>query len=361
MTAIVASDDPPASIARGAPGCALFLLEAARALGRPDLLAKSASWQRLAYKIIDEADDPFGPPWIEERYGGASGFYSGAAGLSWVDAALHDALGAPEERGAAIRRFEACWHVARDRAANVTLLAGPAGILEAASAGGRRWRVTAAERECLARIASEASDVTVQALHRVPEPDGVRLLGIAVGQAGPIYALLDAPQREHVEMALEALSSPAENGLAWSSDVPSFLAGEPMGASWCNGVTGLLSLFLRAHDANGEARWLDAANACGEIVAALPFENPTVCCGTAGRALTLRALALRTGDPRWIDSASSLLRHALRFADDVAPGLMVGRAGLAWAALAFADADVSELLGFDPTTNSGSQDGDPEP
>ena len=116
-------------------------------------------------------------------------------------------------------------------------------------------------------------------------PFGSPVEGMAHGDAGRAYAMLAA-----------GLQPPNLDELAARP--------LPENASWCRGTAGMVQLWARAktHDS------------IGELAAELTYhhrdDNPSLCCGLAGRAQALLSWHHHTGEPIWLRRANELARRA---------------------------------------------------
>jgi hypothetical protein len=122
--------------------------------------------------------------------------------------------------------------------------------------------------------------------------------------------------------------------------------GRAMGA-WCNGVTGVLQLYLRAIKRQAasprlEALFIDAATS----VACLPADLPILCCGSAARALFLSEVTEVTGDAAFRRRGRALMDSAMKHAAAADHSLFSGKTGIAWVALALAAPGVRRPLPF---------------
>ena len=98
--------------------------------------------------------------------------------------------------------------------------------------------------------------------------------------------------------------------------------------SWCNGSAGIVLAWVFAYELTGDPKWLSRARAAAPELADVARPDPgTLCCGFAGRAYAL--LALARVDPRgpWHEQARGLVPYA--FARDVPHhGMLRGLPGL---------------------------------
>ena len=173
-------------------------------------------------------------------------------------------------------------------------------------------------------------------------------LGIAHGWAGALYASLawseatgTAPPetlRERVdELAALAESHGRGARYAWldSSNVESDprLVAQYM-SGWCNGSSGFVFFWLQAAAAFPGSRYVELAEALAWNAWEDESEDePSLCCGLAGRVYALLAMYRSSGDDSWLLRARALTaRGAEAIQDeDLDVGLLKGHLGLALA------------------------------
>jgi serine/threonine-protein kinase len=119
---------------------------------------------------------------------------------------------------------------------------------------------------------------------------------------------------------------------AWRQRLPggSITSGAMPG--WCNGSAGLAMLWLEAYRATGEARLLELAElAAWDAWAGRDDPAANLCCGLAGQAYAMFAVARATGDDAWMARARRLVSQAIAVAgeDGATPALFKGIGGLA--------------------------------
>ena len=143
----------------------------------------------------------------------------------------------------------------------------------------------------------------------------------------------DGPAGEAAARDLAALAETAEALLGE-------LAGpdaRPMGASWCQGMSGIVTTLAHAARVYGDARYLDlaerGARACLAIAPAAWVVSQ--CCGLAGIGESLVDVAMATGDPAYWRGAEEiaelmLLRAGGPFDAPVFPGNDLDKAGHTW-------------------------------
>jgi serine/threonine-protein kinase len=257
-----------------------------------------------------------------ERVGDVSLLHA-APGVHVVHALVAAARGDEHTRGEATDAFVAA---SRRRTARRDLTHGRAGLLlgcaaiaesyaPAPAARGVRTAGDALERALRRSLAREA---------RVGARDGTMDLGMAHGWSGVLFSLLrwsEATQRPPSARLvrrlgdLAACAEPFGRGVRWRWLVPTVPEGppEPYVAGWCNGAAGLVQLWCLASRVVPGRRYRDLAvgsawHAWESEVEAGPF----VCCGLAGRAFALAAVARLTGDAAWWRRARYLAAEAGR-------------------------------------------------
>jgi serine/threonine-protein kinase len=202
-------------------------------------------------------------------------------------------------------------------------------------------------REPLARAGERCRAAIAKALDAMPaiadEREFVNL-GLAHGWAGALYALLrwgevtdttpaGATVRRLHELA--ALAEPAGRGVRWPwrylrEDGSATMNHMP---GWCNGSAGFVHLWLAAHEATRDERFLVLAESAGWDAWEDPNDvTPDLCCGLAGRAYAALALYRATGDGTWVRRASEQAVRAgtcVREAGALVPQLYKGALGVA--------------------------------
>jgi serine/threonine-protein kinase len=123
-------------------------------------------------------------------------------------------------------------------------------------------------------------------------------------------------------------------------------------ATWCNGDTGFVFLWLLAAEALNDERFVVMAEDAGWNVADRgPERNADLCCGSAGRAYGLLALHRRTGDESWLRRAKQFADHAVRESDphsEEAHRLYKGGLGVALLAAELEDPSSARMPLFEP-------------
>jgi len=192
-----------------------------------------------------------------------------------------------------------------------------------------------------------------------PKTSKITALGIAHGWAGGLYALLRwsvATRRPVSDTVagwieeLESIGTRSGRGASWpryrtQSDYS-------LQATWCNGDTGFVFLWLLAAEAMNDERFLIMAENAGWNVADRgPERAVDLCCGSAGRAYGLLALYRRTGDEMWLRRAKQFVDHAVQESDphaEEAHRLYKGGLGVALLAAELEDPSSARMPLFEP-------------
>ncbi len=322
-----------ASLTAGAAGIATYLAEVARISGEGWALDGARRWLREGRTLARRGRDAFGLEPARAR-GSESSLLVGRAGLTWAALTVADAAG---DRGARARALALLRRQLAGARPSGDLVFGRAAFaeagrellatfadLDAQGAGTAAWMVRAGER-CALR-------------HARVELASAPLLPVAHGVAGMVLVLLGCPAhaafaRRRVE-ELAGLATQETGGLRGYPVRPGVAMGGFLG-SWCNGVTGMLQLFLRAAQLGPPSVVLERALVESAITAArLRAKVPTLCCGSAGRALFLLDAAELLGEPALARRARALLASAMNRSRAEDPSAFFGQAGIAWVALA---------------------------
>ncbi|TYB69225.1 protein kinase/lanthionine synthetase C family protein [Nonomuraea sp. PA05] len=202
-------------------------------------------------------------------------------------------------------------------------------------------RHLAVAAECARRLLTGEITTSEDAVAPAQPGTGVAVdAAYAHGAAGCADFLLsyheatgDGPVREAAAREIAALAVTAEALLGE-------LAGpdaRPMGASWCQGMAGIVTTLAHAAHVFGEDRHLDLAERGARACLALAPGAWVVsqCCGLAGIGESLVDLALMTGDAAYWRGAEEiaelmLLRAGGAFESPVFPGNDLDKAGYTW-------------------------------
>ena len=326
---------PKASLARGGSGVALFLAEAARHFQEPLYVEAAERWLASARVLARSKEVGFGPAALDAACGLHDGVYSGRAGLAWAQLFVAEAGGNARSRRQAVASFARDWKAAEVRKWP-WMMSGAAGFAEAAyDALALVSGLTDEEQASLRGVGRQAADIVLEALEAEPRKGA---LGIAFGDAGLLLAALRwDPHSSRVTKRLDhiaTLLTPNDSVELWPR-----IYGSPLdvaGLTWCNGSTGVMRLFVRAHEVLGERRWLAIARRAVITLASMRAENPTLCCGIAGEALAMHDFARQAGTKTLAKFVRSYMRAAMSRAPELPMNLLTGRIGIAWAGLAVA-------------------------
>jgi lantibiotic modifying enzyme len=290
------------SIYSGAAGVALFLHEAARARGEPELLHEARGWLDVAnaWSCKAEAD------WR----GLPRGFLIGEPGLAYVEALLYASEGDWRRVANAVARIDRLTELSEpcsdsDRRFRPSeVIGGAAGVVcLARDLDARLPRGTEldAARSVLACVRDRAL-ASIATACETPIGEPTRL-GVAHGVAGELLVLIQAVGAEHPHAKarlaeLAGQRSFDDEGLVFWPQSRGKLSLELVG-SWCNGVAGHCLLWTEVARQTGSAEALELARLAAESTFALPEVAGSLCCGMTGHALALQRYADVVGDSRW--------------------------------------------------------------
>jgi hypothetical protein len=319
-----------ASLNAGAAGIAAYLAEVARVLHEPWALEGARRWLRAARGFAARGPEAFGT--ASSRARGAEGsLLVGAAGLAWATLVVADAAGDRAARARALVDLER--GMARAQPSG-DLVLGRAAYAEAGRALLAQGDLTAEEARAAGRMVQAGERCALR--HARGDLALEPLLPVAHGAAGMLLVLAGSPA--HAAFARGRVEELAGLGRRESSGLQGYPlgAGVPMGGflgSWCNGVTGLLQLFVRTARQDPSPVIERALVDCAITAARLRARGPSLCCGSAGRALFLLDVAELLGEAAFRRRARTLLASATNQSHREDPSLFYGQAGIAWVAL----------------------------
>jgi serine/threonine-protein kinase len=337
------SRGPTASLYHGAAGIAYALLRTACLTADAELLAAADLWVTRAIR-----DAGTGLAFLGPEIGLMPGMtrddsvFHNLPGLHVVAALIYYAAGRSTRAAGSIRAFlaAALKCEAGDGASGargpIDATNGPASHLLAAAL--LRPICEALDKALLEELRSFAASAATFVEDRITVPsDGKCLLGFAHGRAGNIYALLRwaaadgaapaARTQAHLDY-LAARGMRDGNRISWPIEL-----GNPMSATWsgwCHGTAGHVLLWLAAAKVFARDEYVEIAKAAGHhVVAASGESGTTLCCGTAGEALSLFALGRFTGDEEWFARGRELMHgtNGGRHEDANPHGLFRGAVG----------------------------------
>lgn len=329
---------PTASLHYGAAGIAWALYRSACQRSEAALLADADIWASRAVAALGTTEAFWNPAiGITPAVTGPASLHHGPPGVYLVQALVAHARWDVETMNRALRGFvTAC----RAETAPFDLVMGAPGLLL-----GCALLLEAIPddpllptRPPLIELGTHLAADLERRLSALPPVAACRelpVLGMAHGWGGALYALMRWAEARHRLPPLDAprrLAELAELGPAVDGERrwPRRLGEPPDGpfvASWCNGAAGHVHLYLLAHTLFRDDRWLHVAEAAGRV-AAIPVAGASLCCGRAGQAMSLAALARRTGDKSWHNRAVALLGDGASADTEPAQSLFKGAAGV---------------------------------
>lgn len=325
----------------GYSGVVLFLLELARATG-------DKSWREEAVLGADGliAD-------LLERFEptrGEAGLYTGGAGMGFTLHRVHQETGDEKYRQAAVRCRDLIHAAAQPAGAGVQwgditdIVGGAAGtglyLLHVA-----RAMDDPASRDLAARAGLRLIELGIPEVGGLKwrmTPEFKRLMpNFSHGTAGIAYFLATLYQHTGRKEFLAAALAGArylQSVASTQGDGCLIFHNEPEGKdlyylSWCHGPVGTARLWVRLHQIDAKAGWLDWARKGAKSIldSGVPEEktpgfwnNAGQCCGSAGVAGFLLDLAKLTGDDAYRAHARRVARDLLAHATPTPGG------GLKW-------------------------------
>ena len=370
---------PAASLQNGAAGFAYALLRIAGARDDGELLALADVWSQRALETVprpaaftnEELD-------ITPATFGTRSLYHCETGVHWTDALVALARCDDPAAAASVAEFVRC---ARRPHEHADLAFGPAGNLVGCAL--LLPHVTPTDRAAVVETGDDLRDsvlATIEGRPPIPDDTQLRMLGVAHGWAGLLYAILLWGEATGLAPAeallarleeLAVLAVPAHRGLRW----PHAVGSEPDGLwpSWCNGSAGLTHLWALAWRETGDDTFATFAERAAWAAYEAPDGIADLCCGLAGRAYAALAAYKVAGDDAWLPRAHELAdraaaqvrRYALR-----RDSLYKGEVGVAVLAADLARPLESAMPAFeadawarstDPATRHGGSDGRDQP
>jgi len=348
---------PQCSINNGAAGIAHAWYRRAIVSDDPATLAVAGAWARRAGTLESAAEAYFLPDEsISPSSVGRAGLFHSPVGVHCVRALVARAGGEPF---AARNAEDAFMRAARARSDKWDLVLGRTGVLLGAAF---LHEADPSPKPTIERFGDRAAAWLTRRLAAAGSPTSskqITALGVAHGWAGALYALLRwsmatrRPVDETIAGWLDELASVGTRsgrGASW----PRFRnqSDYSLQATWCNGDTGFVFLWLLAAEALNDERFLIMAEDAGWNVADRGCErNADLCCGSAGRAYGFLALYRRTGDEVWLRRAKHFADHAARESDpdaEEAHRLYKGGLGVALLGAELEDPSSARMPLFEP-------------
>jgi serine/threonine-protein kinase len=314
-------EPPTASLFFGAAGIACALYRLAILTDDPARLAAADVWLSHAQAGADSPNAFSNPEkGLTAETVGTNAPLHTASGLAALRALIAHAQGYDEMANRAAARFT---HLSfgGPKAESRELALGRSGVLLAAALVGSALPRTAPARAELVRRGGETLDSLWNELAALPalaRQAKAPNLGMAHGWCGYLYAALrfcrafghPLPAGLHRRCSeLAGLAEPWERGLRWPWNDRGLDVGTMPG--WCNGSAGFVQLFALAHDEFDDAPFLETAIGAAWHAWDAGDGNGTLCCGEAGRAYALAALARHLNDDAaWLARATRLADRA---------------------------------------------------
>jgi serine/threonine-protein kinase len=291
---------------------AYFLWRYGSIAGASETLDRAADWVASAERDIESTDAFVGPPptFPDSRAAMPTSVLFGEAGVWWMSAVVHAAVGDDRRVDRATGRFcaiaAACPEDALDVAGGAAgLLLAAAGLLE--QLGDIAPQRVRAAGEDLARRLSEA------ATHRGRgSSDPLGWWGAAHGWCGVAHALLRwcRATGTRPDAGLEALLASLRAARLPSGAWPRSGGSSEVWPGWCHGSAGWALLWALAGDVLGDGELLALAEPPAVHAVIGRGGSAGLCCGLAGRAYAALAMYRATGESAWLPHAKRLAVEA---------------------------------------------------
>lgn len=331
---LLMAGSPGPSMATGASGTATALLLGSTRIDDPTLLAWADLWSEESLAEVGRASAGTSPATPGTHGGGEEnanrgGIWHGRLGVLSSRLAISHVLDDRQTRDAALDDYLRDHATYLHDSAPGDLTHGLAAclLMDAHLLG--LLGDTSGLRAAGVRTSKALTDTMTQSSQRP---------GLAHGTSGHILALLawHAASNEPLSNAprigdrLSQISADVRSAVQGGSHSTQAWWRPGWEASWCNGATGLVLLFLAAAAALGEPEYLDDAEAAMQVALGADPRGYDLCCGVAGRAYALGRLGRATGVSAWsrrAEGEARQLEHGLLALEP--HGLTKGRAG-AW-------------------------------
>jgi serine/threonine-protein kinase len=314
---------PRTSITFGSAGVACALHRISCAGKDPRILSLADLWGERSAREVRLDDAWYCPDLdITPEVVGASSPYHTESGVHYVKALIAHSMGDIAIQQTAVDAFIAASLTPCD---NLDLTVGRAGILLTAShlltALNSGSPVNVAALRDLGNNIMASTWQELDSYSPMLECRQIRYTGIAHGWAGILYATLCwsrasgtglPPNTKERLDQLYALARHFGRQARWSRIIVSddrdddgFLTG-----GWCNGAAGQVHLWLAAHFALKDDRYLVLANKAACHAAETDSKNGSLCCGFSGQAYALLALYKHSSERAWLHRAQALAEKA---------------------------------------------------
>jgi eukaryotic-like serine/threonine-protein kinase len=317
---------PRASVNFGSAGVACALHRIACARHDAQILSLADLWGERAARDA-RLDDAWYCPEIEitAKVVGRISPYHTESGIHFIKALIAHSMGDVMTQQSATEGFLVA--VSRDPCDNLDLTLGRSGALLAAAqilaAFGCASLVDVGALRKFGNTTMASIWQQLDSYSPILECREVPYSGIAHGWAGLLYATIcwcrasgtDLPANTGERLSqLASLAHHSGRQARWSwkvacgpcdRDVPgTYMAG------WCNGTAGHVFLWLAAHSALKDDRYLVLAENAAWHAAETDGQIGSLCCGFSGQAYALLTLYRHNGDRAWLNRAQVLAEKA---------------------------------------------------
>jgi eukaryotic-like serine/threonine-protein kinase len=317
------ADAPRTSVTYGSAGVACALHRIACARQDPKILSLADLWGERAAREVGLRDaEAWYCPDMEitaDTVGRVSPYHT-ESGFHLVKALIAHSMGDVITQQRAADEFVATSLTPCD---SLDLALGRSGTLLAAShllgVLGLNSAVNVAALRDLGNATMASIWQQLDSYAAISECPQIRYSGIAHGWAGILYATLcwshasgvglPASTEERLNQ-LAGLAHHSGRQAIWSwvasdsHDAPGAMGG------WCHGSAGQVHLWLAAHSALGDDRYLVLANGAAMHAAETDTSHGNLCCGFSGQAYALLAFYRQSGERAWLHRAQALAEKA---------------------------------------------------
>ncbi|MDQ0201956.1 lanthionine synthetase LanC family protein [Neobacillus ginsengisoli] len=200
----------------------------------------------------------------------------------------------------------------------------------------------------------------INCLQHISKEEKVSFLGIAHGWAGLLYTTMrwcqTSGQRMPDQMEdrlrqLAEFAEPTGRGVHWlrKHNIKRNRSDDYM-SGWCNGSTGFVYLWTRAHKMLGDDAYLELAEKAAWNTLEEPSTISNLCCGIAGQAYALLNLYKYTNQTVWLHRAEEMANRAaigIRSTSFSKASLYKGEVGVAVLVADMSNPDLSSMPFFE--------------